>query len=66
MSKVHTELTKLKTPKTNTPIKEMGRRHESTFLQRRHPEAQQTHDKMLINPHPQNHNGLSPRTFQSG
>ena len=26
----------------------MGRRHEQTFLQRRHPDAQQTHERVLI------------------
>ena len=25
----------------------MGRRHEQTFLQRRHPDGQQTHEKMF-------------------
>jgi len=43
----------------------MGRRHEQTFLQRRHPDVQQTHEKMLIITNHQgnanqNHNEVSP------
>ena len=65
MSKVYTELTKLNSPKTNNPIKEMGRRHEPTFLQRRRPDTQQTLEKMLIIPHPQNHKSKSQRRITS-
>ena len=43
----------------------MGRRHKQTFLQRRHPNGQQIHEKMLHITHHQgnahqNHNEISP------
>ena len=48
----------------------MGRRHEQTFLQRRHPDGQQTHEKMLNITHQgnanQNYNTVSPHTCQNG
>ena len=49
----------------------MGRRHEQTFLQRRHADDQQTHEKMHNITHHQghanqNHNELSPPTCQNG
>ena len=47
----------------------MGRRHEQTFLQRRHTNGQQTHEKMLnITWHQgntnQNHNEMPPHARQ--
>ena len=33
--------------KTNNPIKKMGRRPNKTFLQRRHMDGQEAHEKML-------------------
>ena len=49
----------------------MGRRHEQLFLQSRHPDGRQTHEKMLIITYHQGHanqnyNGLSPRTCRNG
>lgn len=49
----------------------MGRRHEQTFLQRRHPNGQQTHEKVLnITRHQrntnQNHSEIPPHTSQNG
>ena len=48
----------------------MGRRHEQTFLQRRHTNGQQTHDKMLnITQHQgntnQNHNEIPTISYRS-
>ena len=49
----------------------VGRRHGQTFLQRRHPDGQQIHEKILIityhqgNPN-QNHNEISPHIGQNG
>ena len=48
----------------------MGRRHEQTFLERRHPNSQQTHEKMLNIPRHQantnqNHNEIPPHTSQN-
>ena len=48
----------------------MGTEHEQTFLQRRHSNGQQTHEKMLHVTHHQgnaiqNHNELSPYTSQN-
>ena len=37
----------------------MGRRHEHTFLQRRHRDGQQTHEKLLITHHQGNANQSS-------
>ena len=49
----------------------MDRRHEQMFFQRRHPDGQQTHDKMLNITHHQgnanqNHNEISSPTCQNG
>ena len=49
----------------------MGRRHEQTFLERRHPDGQRTHEKMLnITDHQRNENGkdseILPHTCQNG
>ena len=49
----------------------MDRRYEETFLQRRHTNGQQTHEKVLnITHHPgdanQNHNEISPYTCENG
>ena len=45
----------------------MGKRHEETLLQRRHPDGEQTHEKMLNITHyqgntNQNQNEVSPHT----
>ena len=49
----------------------MGRRSKQTFLQRRHPDGQQAHEKILnITKYQrnanQNHNEVSPHTDQNG
>jgi len=66
VSKIYKELIK-PTPKNKKPSQEMGRRHEQTFIQRRHPNGQQTHEKVLNitwnqgNTN-QNHNEIPPYT----
>ena len=47
----------------------MGKRHEQTLLQRRHPDGQMTHEKMLNITHHQGninqyHNEIPPHTCQ--
>lgn len=49
----------------------MGRTHEHTFLQRKHPDDQETHEKRLIITHHQrnangNYNEISSHTCQKG
>ena len=49
----------------------MGRRHEYTLLKRKHPDGQQTHEKMLNITHHQgntnqNHIEIPPQTGLSG
>ena len=49
----------------------MGKRHEYTLHQRRHPDGQLTHEKMLNITHhqgntDQNHNEIPPYTCQNG
>ena len=46
VSKIYKEFIKL-TPKKQVARVEMGKRHEQTLLQRRHPDGQPTHEKML-------------------
>ena len=70
VSKIYKELIKLNTQKT-IQFKKMGRRHEQTFFQRRHPGGQQTHGKMLNITYyqgnaNQNYNEMSPHTCQNG
>ena len=47
ISKICKQLIQLNIRKTNNPIRKMGRRPKQTFLQRRHTDGQQTHEKML-------------------
>ena len=56
--------------KPNNPIKKMGRRPKQTFLQRRHTDGQQAHEKMLNTANyqrtaNQNYNEVSPHTGQN-
>ena len=49
----------------------VGKRHKQTFLQRRHTDGEQTHERMLNIAHyyrnaNQNHNEISPHTGQNG
>ena len=57
--------------KNKQPNQKVGRRPKQTFLQRRHTDSQQTHEKMLNVAHyyrnaNQNYNEISPHTGQSG
>ena len=46
-SKIHKQLMQLNSKKTKQPNTKMGRKPKQTFLQRRHTDGQQTHEKML-------------------
>ena len=56
--------------KNGQPSEKMGRRPKQTFLQRRHTDGQQTHEKMFNNTDQrnanQNSNKASPHTSQKG
>ena len=57
--------------KNKHPNQKVGKRPKQTFLQRRHTDGQQTHEKMLNVAHyyrnaNQNYNEISPHTSQSG
>ena len=49
--KIYKHIIKLNIRKTNNPMKKTGRRPKQTFLQRRHADGQQTHEKMLNTAH---------------
>ena len=72
ISKIYKQFMQLDTRKTNNPIKKMGRRPKQTFLQRRHTDGQQTHEKKdaqhrsLSEKCNQNYNEVSPHTNQNG
>ena len=46
VSKIYKQVIQLST-KTSNPINKMDGRHKHTVLQRRHPDGQQTHERML-------------------
>ena len=48
VSKIYKLLMTLNSIKKNNPVKKMGQRPKQTFLQRRHTDVQQAHEKMLI------------------
>ena len=71
ISKIYKQLMKLNIKKTNSTIKKMGRRPKQTFLQRRHTDGQEAHEKMLnitnyYRNADQNYNEVSPHTGQNG
>ena len=71
ISKIHKQLLQLNSRKINAPIKKMGQRTKQTFLQRRHRDGQQTHEKMFDITHYQrnankNHNEVPSHVSQNG
>ena len=61
----------LNTKKTKQPSQKVSRRPKQSFLQRRHTDEQQTHEKMLNIAHysrkgNQSYNEISPHTSQNG
>ena len=69
LSKIYKQLIQLNTRKTNN--QKVEKRPKQTFLQRRHTDGQQTHEKMLNITHyqrnaNQNYNEISPYTGQNG
>ena len=71
VSKIYKELIKPNTQKNKESSEEMGKRHEQTLFQRRHPDGQPTREKMLNFTHHQgntnqNHHEIPPYTCQNG
>ena len=71
ISKIYKQLLELNSRKINDPIKKMGQRTKYTFLQRRHTDGYQTHEKMLNITHyqrnaNQNHYEVPFHTSQNG
>ena len=72
VSKIYKQLLKLNSRKISDPIKKkMGQRTKQTFLQRRHTDGSQTHEKILNITHyqrnaNQNHNEVPFHASQNG
>ena len=71
ISKIYKQLMQLNIKKTKQPKQKMCRRSKQTFLQRRHTDGQETHEKMLNITNYQrnaneNYNEVSPHTSQNG
>ena len=47
ISKIYKQLMQLNSKKNKQPNQKMGRRPQQTFLQRRHTDGQEAHEKML-------------------
>ena len=70
ISKIYKQLLQLSARKISDPIKK-GQRTKQTFLQRRHTDGKQTHEKMLNITHyqrnaNQNHNEVPSHAGQNG
>ena len=71
ISKIYKQLLQLNSRKINDQIKKMGQGTKQTFLQRRHTDGEQTHEKMLNITHyqrnaNQNHNEVPLHANQDG
>ena len=71
ISKIYKEFMQFNIKKTKEPNQKMGRRPKQTFLQRRHTDGQEAHEKMLnISNYQrnanQNYNEVSPHAGQNG
>ena len=71
ISKIYKQLMQLNIKKNKQPNQKIGRRPKQTFLQRRHTDGQEAHEKLLKitnyqkNANP-NYNEVSPHTSQNG
>ena len=71
ISKIYKQLLQLNYRKNKRPNQKMGQRTKQTFLQRRHTDGLQTHEKMLNITHyqrnaNQNHNEVPSHASQNG